>query len=156
MQDDTDERFALLNDEEGDDPSPTQSEQGIGMDIEIAGEGSGMGLLPVLSRNLFNNTSRTIDLGTSSAYYFDMPQTGPSASTLAQSPIPMGMGTGTTQSRSAHQAWMKSLWMAGDLLRMPKMPRVIDVDNLEGFFPNTEQRHQVSPHHIIHIGGDRK
>lgn len=114
-----DARFSLLDD----DLDPRQPNQHEGGDL-----GPAVAVLPILSRNLFNTSNPP------EARQSTVPQFGPS-------PLHPYAGTGARQ--TAHEAWMKSLWINGELTRMPKMTRTIDVDNLEGFFPNTEQRHQV-------------
>lgn len=114
-----DARFSLLDD----DLDPRQPNQHEGGDLSPA-----VAVLPILSRNLFNTSNPP------EARQSTVPQFGPS-------PLHPYAGTGARQ--TAHEAWMKSLWINGELTRMPKMTRTIDVDNLEGFFPNTEQRHQV-------------
>ena len=86
-------------------------------------------VLPILSRNLFPN------------------RRNPPASQEPSYHIPPNVSAFTAASprvqRASHQAWIKSLWMNAAMTRMPKMVMTVDVDNLEGFFPNTEQRHQV-------------
>jgi hypothetical protein len=112
-------RFSLLDDD-GHHPRPLQ-EEGEDFDRNPT-------VLPILSRNLFN-TSNLPEMRSSRAPRFGTPL----LDTLA--------GTGIRQ--TAHETWMKTLWTNGEMFRMHKLTRTIDSDDLEGFFPNIEQRHQV-------------
>jgi hypothetical protein len=139
-------RFMLMDGEHAVDPhlQPVQSEQPLQVGYMTPSSAlSTLGstrdspegidptpVLPILSRNLFPNRRNPPAAAQEPTYH-----------------IPPNVSAFTAASprvqRASHQAWIKSLWMNAAMTRMPKMVMTVDVDNLEGFFPNTEQRHQV-------------